>query len=101
MTIRVENDWDSDNDNQEANELGKKIVGVGAVEEAVVEAPENSSGESELNVFPGRFVDGGKEADNAILMGPIVKEMSEGTDNRYDGDAEPETKYVIHRIIIA
>lgn len=51
-------------------------------------------------MFPGGFIDGGKEANGAIVVGPLVKEVGEGA-NGADGDnAEPEIKNVVHEFII-
>ena len=52
-------------------------------------------------MLPGRFVDGAKEAGDAIVASPVVEKMGEGAEARDEDDAEPEDKNIVHMVIIA
>ena len=100
MTIEVENSRDGESDNEEAGEFGEEVIRVVAVGETVVKAPEKSAGEGDFDMLPGGFIDGGEEADGAIVVGPFVKEVSESTNGADKNDAEPKVENIIHNSII-
>lgn len=75
MTIGIENSWDGESDNEETDKFGGEIIGVRTVEKTIEQAPEESSGKSDFDMFPGGFVNGGEEADNTIMTSPIVEKM--------------------------
>ena len=51
-------------------------------------------------MLPGRFVDGGKEADDFIAMSPVVEKMGESAYCTNYDETEPEIKCGIHEFII-
>lgn len=76
MAIRVEDGWDGDGDDEETDEFGGEIIGIWTVEKAIEKRPNKGGGEGDFDVFPGGFVDGGKETDGAVVVSPIVQKMS-------------------------
>ena len=52
-------------------------------------------------MLPGGLVDGGKETEDFVLVGPVIKKMSESTSDTNNYNTEPEIKNRIHRIIIS
>ena len=100
MAIEVENGGDGDSDNEKASEFSEEIVGVVAVGETVVEAPEKSAGEGDFDVLPGGFVDGGEETDGAVMMRPFIEEVGESTNDADKNDTEPKVENIVHDYII-
>ena len=99
--VGIKDERDEKGNDDEAEEFGEEVVGIQTVNRAVVEAPEEGGGEGDFDVLPGGFVDGGKEAEDAVLMGPVVEEVGDGASNANDNDAEPEVECVVHGFIIA
>ena len=52
-------------------------------------------------MLPSGLVDGAEEADDAVVVRPIVKEVGEGAQTRNGDNAEPENEDIIHMVIIA
>lgn len=67
--VGVEDEGNKENGYEEAGEFGEEVVGVEAVEGAVIKAPEEGRGESDFDMLPSGFVDGGEEADDTVLAG--------------------------------
>ena len=99
--VSVENCGDKDGKNEQGSKFGAEIVGIFAVVVAVVEAPEKSGRDGDFEVFPGGFVDGGKEPDGAMLAGEVVEKVSESASGGDNNDTEPHDKSVVHEYIIA
>ena len=66
--VAVKDDRDNDGQSNERSELGKEIIGVDTINIAVYQAPEDSGGESDFDVFPSAFVDGGKEPEDLVVF---------------------------------
>ena len=98
--VGVENEGDEEHGNEEADEFSGEIVGVETVDSAVVKAPEKNWGEGELDVLPSRFVDGGEEAEDVVMVRPLVQEVGESADCADDDDAEPKIECIVHIFII-
>lgn len=73
--VEIENGRDGKGDHKKAGELGGEIVGILAIDKTIVKAPEEGGRESDFDMFPGGFVDSGKEANGAILAGPVVEKV--------------------------
>lgn len=67
-SVRVKNEGDKKGENEEARELGGKIIGVISVKIAVDEAPDEGGGDSDFDVLPGGFVDSGEEAEDFVFV---------------------------------
>ena len=85
--VAVKDVWNDDDGEDEGGEFREKVVGVGAVNEAVVEAPEEDGSEGDFDVFPSAFVDGGKKADDFVVPSDVIEKMGEGTDDGDDDSA--------------
>lgn len=99
--VSVENGGDEDSKDEQRSKLGTEIVGIFAVVVAVVEAPEKGGCDGDFDVFPGGFVDGGKEPDGAMLAGEVVEKVGESASGGDNNDAEPHDEGVVHGYIIA
>lgn len=98
--VRVENKGDKESKNKKTCELGGEIIGVFAVDIAIHEPPKKRGGDGDFDMFPGGFVDGGKEAEGFGAFHNIVEKMGEAT-NRKDGDdANPSEQNLIHITIV-
>ena len=62
--VGVKDEGNDESENKEAGEFGGEVVGVYAVEVAVDEAPEESGGDGDFDVFPGGLVDGSENAES-------------------------------------
>ena len=51
-------------------------------------------------MLPSGFVNGGEEADDFVVFGPIVEEVCEGAYRTNHNKAKPEIKCRIHGFII-
>ena len=82
--VAVEDARNDDNWSDEGNEFGKEVIGVVAVDEAVVKSAEKNRGEGNLDVFPSAFVNGGKETDEFVVVGQIIEKMRQSADDSDD-----------------
>ena len=61
--VGIKDEGNDESENKETSEFGGEVVGVYAVEVAVDEAPEESGGDGDFDVFPGGLIDGGENAE--------------------------------------
>ena len=99
--IRVKNYWNKESENKEARELGGEIIGIFAINETVYEAPEEGRGDSDFDVFPSGFINGGEEAENFVFVAQIIEKVSEGAKRENNNDADNGKKRMVHGDIIA
>ena len=99
--VKIKNCGDSGRDDEETDEFGEEIVGLWAVDKTVYETPGKGGSESDFDVFPSRFVDGAKEAGDAVVVRPVIEKVGKGADGRDNNDAKPEDENIVHVVIIA
>ena len=98
--ISIKNSGDEDSEDEQGGKLGAEIVRIFAVVITIEKAPEKGGGDGDFDVFPGGFVDGGKEPDGAMLAGEVVEKVGESASGGDNNDAEPHDKGVVHKYII-
>ncbi len=67
-SIRIKNKWDKEGEHEKRGEFGDKIIGAISKEVAIYERPDKGGGDSNFNMLPGGFIDGGEETKDFILM---------------------------------